>query len=346
MIKVLLVDDSNFMRMVISNMLGEDAGIHLVGSAENGHDAYEKTKLLKPDVILLDLIMKDFDGLYAVKKIMAECPTSIIILSGVGNSDMGPVFEALEAGACDFLNKPDGTKEGGIRGISNQLILKIYEVAKVDKNKLLRKNTVANINQHTFDTYLPYEIFAIGSSTGGPGALEEVLKHIPSNFPLPIVIAQHMPANFVHSFAARLTATIPLKVKVMEKGDVLQAGQIYIAPGDHNVYLSKENLLSKRAVVEYTTEQFVEFNEPSVDCLMLSVAKLYGNKAIAAILTGMGRDGAVGMEALFKSGAYTIAQDERTSVVFGMPKAAIDKGAIKQVLPITQIAGFVVSALS
>ena len=343
MVKVLLVDDSNVMRLIIGNMLSDFDEIQIVGTAENGEDAYIKAKSLRPDVILLDLIMKDYDGLYAVKKIMPENPTPIIILSGVGNSDMGPVFEALEAGAYDFINKPDHNTQGGIRTIGQQLFDKVKAAAKADKSKLKLAKSGTNTNSHTFDSALPYDIFAIGSSTGGPGALEEVLRHIPANFPVPIVIAQHMPANFVHSFAARLSVFLAIKVKVMEKGDVIAPGLIYLAPGDHNVVLVKEG---RRVVVDYTEQQFPEFNEPSVDALMLSVASVYGKRAIAAILTGMGKDGAVGFESLFTSGAFTIAQDEKSCVVFGMPKAAIERGAIKQVLPIQQIAGFVVSGLS
>ncbi|MEY3451030.1 MAG: hypothetical protein RL711_855 [Bacteroidota bacterium] len=343
MVKVLLVDDSNVMRLIISNMLSEFSSIEIIGTAENGEEAYLKAKALKPDVILLDLIMKDFDGLYAVKKIMPELPIPIIILSGVGNSDMGPVFEALEAGAYDFMNKPDHNTPGGIRSIAVQLSNKILEASKTDKNKLKQVGSGTNTASHTFDEAIPYDIFAIGSSTGGPGALEELLRHIPANFPVPIVIAQHMPASFVHSFAARLSQFLAIKVKVMEKGDVIAPGLIYIAPGDHNVILAKEG---RHVMVDYTEQQFPEFNEPSVDALMLSVAKVYGRRAIASILTGMGKDGMVGFEALFNAGAFTIAQDEKSCVVFGMPKAAIERGAIKQVLPIQQIAGFVVSGMS
>jgi two-component system chemotaxis response regulator CheB len=343
MVKVLLVDDSNVMRLIIGNMLSEFEGIEIIGTAENGEEAFIKAKSLKPDVILLDLIMKDYDGLYAVKKIMPTNPTPIIILSGVGNSDMGPVFEALEAGAYDFINKPDHNTQGGIRSIGVQLSNKIFEAAKTDKNKLKQTHTATNTNFHTFDTASNYEIFAIGSSTGGPGALEELLRHIPANFPVPIVIAQHMPANFVHSFAARLSVFLEIKVKVMEKGDTIEKGLIYLAPGDHNVILVKEG---RRVVVDYTEQQYPEFNEPSVDALMLSIASVYGKNCIAAILTGMGKDGMIGFEAMKNAGAYTIAQDEKSCVVFGMPKAAIERGAIKQVLPLQQIAGFVVSGMS
>lgn len=343
MVKVLLVDDSNVMRLIIGNMLSEFSDIQIVGTAENGEDAYIKAKSLKPDVILLDLIMKDYDGLYAVKKIMPEYPVPIIILSGVGNSDMGPVFEALEFGAYDFINKPDHNTQGGIRSIGEQLYNKVIAAAKADRSKLKQTSTGANTNSHTFDTSIPYDIFAIGSSTGGPGALEEVLRHIPANFPVPIVIAQHMPANFVHSFAARLSTFLAIKVKVMEKGDVIAPGLIYLAPGDHNVVLVKAG---RSVVVDYTDQQYPEFNDPSVDALMISVSAVYGRSAIAAILTGMGKDGMIGFEHLFKAGAYTIAQDEKSCVVFGMPKAAIERGAIKQVLPIQQIAGFVVSSMS
>jgi two-component system, chemotaxis family, protein-glutamate methylesterase/glutaminase len=342
MIKVLIVDDSGFMRLLITDILSADSNMQIVGAAENGKEAFEKTQELKPDVVLLDLTMKEYDGLYAVKHIMETCPTPIIILSGMGNTNLDPVFEAINAGAYDFLNKPQNAS-GKLRDIGSQLITKIKEAAKADRTKLAKKDGRSNSELHTFDAHLSYDIVVIGSSTGGTGALEDLLKRLPSNFPLPVVIAQHMPPSFVLSFAKRLDETLPLHITVANKGDEVKKGVVYLMPGDCNTII-KDNVRSIR--FDTTEETFPEFNFPSVDALMLSVANTYKERVIAVILTGMGKDGAIGMKALFDKNAFTIAQDEKTCVVYGMPKAAIERGAIKQVLPLHEIPNFVVSCLS
>lgn len=345
MINLLLVDDSSFMRLVIADMLGSYPEMNVMATAENGKEALEKTKLLKPDVVLLDLVMKEYDGLYAVKQIMQSCPTPIIILSSLGNTNINAVFDAVEAGACDFLNKPNSEVSARIRNVEHQLIAKIRQAATVDCTRLSQRKTAINTNPHTFDSLLSYDILVIGASTGGTGAIEEILKKLPSNFPIPIVIAQHMPADFVQSFARRLNDMLPLTVKVGQAGEKLQRGCVYIAAGNDNTRIHRHEGV-ETARIELTDKKFAEFNHPSVDCLMDSVAEVYGKRAIAVILTGMGKDGAKGMEALSRKKALTIAQDEKTCVVFGMPKAAIEKGAIRHVLSLPEIPGFIVSSLS
>jgi two-component system, chemotaxis family, protein-glutamate methylesterase/glutaminase len=349
MINLLLVDDSGFMRLILADMLEADAQIKVVATAENGKEAFDKVQSCQPDVVLLDLVMKDYDGLYAVREIMAHCPTPIVILSSLGNTHFNSVFEALEAGAYDFLNKPNSEHSARIRDLQPQLAAKIKQAAAVDRNRLVHRKATVNHHPHTFDSQLSFDILVIGASTGGTGAIEEILNKLPGNFPIPVVIAQHMPAGFIPLFARRLDQMLPLNVKVAEPGERLNRGTVYIAPGEYNTLIKAEGPARSGAIngrIARTEQHFAEFNHPSVDCLMESIAEVYGSRALAVILTGMGKDGARSMELLHRQKALTLAQDESTSVVFGMPRAAIERNAVRHVLPIQEIPGFIVSCLS
>lgn len=344
-IKVLIADDSSFMRLVLSDMINSDQELSIVSTAENGKEAFEMTVKFKPDVLLLDLLMPDYDGLYAVKCIMKECPTPIIILSGSASQDSALVFEALEAGAYDFLGKPKGTFGSKIRDIEATVISKIKNAASINTSGLSKKNTTANTHSHTFEKNLLYDIVVIGSSTGGTAAIDEILKKLPINFPIPVVIAQHMPREFIDSFAKRLNEMLPLVVKVAEDGETLKGGTVYLTPGHLNTAIVRNKPTSK-ATIKFTDEKFAEYNYPSVNCLFSSAAEVYKGKSLAIILSGMGRDGTEGMKDLFGQDAFTIAQDEKSSVVFGMPKSVIEKGLVKQVLSMYEMGGYIVSCLS
>ncbi|MDJ1497070.1 chemotaxis-specific protein-glutamate methyltransferase CheB [Cytophagaceae bacterium DM2B3-1] len=344
-IQVLIADDSSFMRLVLSDIVGSDKDLNVIATAGNGLEAYEKTRQLKPDVILMDLIMPEYDGLYAVSQIMRDCPTPIVVLSGAGYSNDLTVFDAINAGAFDFIHKPDSTRNAKIRDLEHELTARLKSAVTVNKQGLGKKSSRENGHAHTFYSRLEYEVLAIGSSTGGTGAIEDILKKLPGNFPIPVVIAQHMPKDFVHSFSNRLNDMLPLKVKVAEEREYIQPGVVYLMPGNTNTYL-KRDILRNTVFVQFTDKKFPEFNDPSVDCLFQSIADVYKEKALAVILSGMGRDGTRGMERLFYENAHTIAQDEKTSVIFGMPKSAIEKGVITKVLPIYDMAGYIVSCLS
>ncbi len=344
LIRVLVVDDSSFMRLIISDILQQDSQIIVVETAKDGQEAYQKTLALKPDVVVLDIVMQDYDGLYAIKKIMQEIPTPIIILSAEGNVHPEVVVEALNAGAVSFVNKPRGILQSKIREIEHLLIEKVKIAAQIPSNKLTRYPKGTNNYPHIFDNQSIYEIVVIGASTGGTGAVEHILLNLPSNFPLPILIAQHIPEKFVHSFAQRLDKLVALHVSVANENEYLKEGHVYIAPCYTNTEI-KKHLPAHKLSLTFTTQQFPQHNNPSIDCLMLSVAKVCQNKAIGILLTGMGRDGAKGLAAMHQAGAFTIAQDEKTSIVFGMPKAAIEEGGVNQVLPLNEIAQFVVGCL-
>lgn len=340
--KVLLVDDSGFMRLVVSDMINSSSDLMVLDTAENGLEAVQKTKLLHPDVVLLDMTMKDFDGLYAVRHIMKDSPTPIVILSSLGNTQPDLVFEALDCGAYDFVNKPTGALGSKIRDLEQHLFGKLRNAARVDIKNLKQRPSNKNNLQHTFDTSL-YDILSIGSSTGGTGALEHILTHMPENLPIPVVIAQHMPQEFIHSFADRLDGLLPFKVCVAIKGDSPKPNTVYLMPCDVNMGVTKKR---DNVVFHVYDEDFKEYNHPSVDCLMHSVAKTFGARSIGVLLTGMGSDGAIGIKDIFDNKGYTIAQDEASCVVFGMPKAAIETGGIRNVLSLKQMPSFLVSMLS
>lgn len=342
-IKVLLADDSGFMRLLVTDILKSDSEIEVVATASNGKDALEKTRQFNPDVVVMDINMGQYDGLYGIERIMDTQPTPILILSAVGNSDFPVIERGLKLGAVDYLNKPahNNTK---VKDVSEELIQKIKMVAQANIGARLAVNEIKNnTNSHTFSE-LNYDVVVIGASTGGPGALESIIRKLPDNMAVPIVIAQHMPVNFVPSFASRLNDLSPLDISMARKGDLLKPGKILIAPASRNMMLVRNE--DGQVQIDFTSKTFKEFNYPSVDCLMSSVAEVYGNRAIGVILTGMGRDGAQGMKAIKEKYGYTIAQSKETCVVFGMPKEAIENGSIQSVVPVSEIAGFIVSCLS
>ncbi|MGZ3900433.1 MAG: chemotaxis-specific protein-glutamate methyltransferase CheB [Bacteroidia bacterium] len=341
-VKVLVADDSVFMRMLIKDILEEDKEINVIAQAKDSKEALEMCKLYKPDVILLDMTMGEYDGIYGVKKIMEHCPTPIIILSALGNTDMETVMEALSLGAVDYLNKP-ANNNSNIREVGAPLIQKVKEAASIHIKLETKQPAIVNVNPHSFVEKLNYDIIVIGASTGGPTAVEKVITNLPGNLTIPVLVAQHMPSNFVPSFANRLDSLTPLSVSMARKDDVVAKGKILIAPGSRNIVLRREN---DKVVIDYTSRRYKDFNFPSVTGLMLSVAEVYGNRSIGVILTGMGKDGVEGMKAIREAGGYTIAQNEATCVVYGMPRAAAEDGSVMQMVPLNEIGGFLVSCLS
>lgn len=341
-IKVLLIEDSGLMRLIISDILRKDKAIEIVDTAENGKDGVEKTLKHNPDVVVTDLIMPHYDGVYAVKHIMKQKPTPIVVLSSLGKADP-IVFDALKEGAVDFVDKPKEKVISNIREVNHVLIEAVKAAQKANVMPLPRPDK-AITHVHTFNAQLNYDIIAIGASTGGPGAVEKVIDKLPANLSIPVVIAQHMPERFLESFAKRLDLLTPLKVKLAEKGELLSGGTVYIVPGHSNTKVGRD-AFSGKITFSSTKREFREFNFPSVDCLFLSVAATYASKAIGVILTGMGKDGTEGIKAIYEAGGYTIAQDEASSVVYGMPKSAIDSGVIKKSVPIYDISSFIIGCL-
>ncbi len=339
-ISVLVVEDSALMRILLSDIINADESIELVGTAKNGLEGVAKAQKLRPDVIISDMIMPDYDGLYLVKKIMKENPTPVILLSALEKSNE-LIFDALEQGAFDFLDKPKEDITQSIKA-KNYPLTDLIKVAAQSNIKNLKVKE--NKNKHAFHGNLNYELIVIGASTGGPSAIENLILQLPNNLILPVIIAQHMPETFIQSFAKRLNLLTELQVKVAESGEELQPGFIYLAPGTANMELRK-NPHSDGVITHFSKKQFIEFNYPSIDCVLESAAKIYGSKMIGVILTGMGKDGSQGLKKVKEKGGITIAQDENTSVVYGMPKNAFDTGATDRLVPIDQMGGYLVSCL-
>lgn len=343
-IRVLVADDSALMRILINDIIKTDPDIHVVGQANNGKTAYLLTQKLKPDVVLMDVNMGEYDGIYGVMEIMEHCPTPIIILSSIGNVDMNPILQGLELGAIDYLNKPAKNRVN-MDEVKQELIQKIKVASTIELEEVLEKQKPVEVNiyEHSFDRVASYDCIVMGASTGGPRALERILTQLPKNLTIPVVIAQHMPASFIPAFANRLNQLTPLEVGLAEQGKALVAGHVYLAPGGFNLTVEYKN---ENYVFASTEQHFLAYNNPSIDALMLSVAKVYKERAIGVVLTGMGKDGAIGLKAMKAAGSYTIAQSEASCIVYGMPKAAFESQATKQVVHLDEIAAFLVSCLA
>jgi len=342
-IRTILIDDSAFMRKVISDIIHSDSTIELVGVAANGQQGSQMALELKPDVVITDMVMPDFDGMYVVSSVMEKRPMPIILLSSLEKTD-SRIFDALKHGAFEFIDKPTDLDSGRIRDY--KLLDLIKEASRTDIT-LLRAKQLArkNVNQHTFgDSPLNYAIIAIGASTGGPGAIELIINNMPRNLQIPVVIVQHMPHRFLQTFSQRLNEQSPLPVRLAKGGEPVKGGVIHIAPGEANLRI-EHSVQTGSPVFAFTDQRYAEFNNPSVDCLFESVADVYGQKSIGVILTGMGKDGTKGLARIKSRGGFTIAQDENTSIVYGMPKAAFEAGAVRQIVQLNQIPGYIISCL-
>lgn len=342
-IKTLIIDDSGLMRIMLSDALRDDPEIVIIGTATNGKDGVEKTISLNPDVVVTDMVMPDYDGLYVVKEIMNKNPKPILLLSSLNRTNTD-VFEALNAGALDFVDKPVENGNNSFQRTVSNLLSKIKSVARSDADLVQTINPAKNEHLHTFNGEFLYDLVVMGSSTGGPATLEHIIGKIPENFPIPIIIAQHMPDRFIESFCSRLNKHFKMSIEIARDSARIEPGVIYLAPGTHNLKVEKSK--SGAYYFSYTEEEFREFNNPSIDCLFHSVAKSCGSRAIATILTGMGKDGVDGMVAIRGSGGLTIAQDAESCIVNGMPGAARQAKAVDYSVKLNDISGFIVSCLS
>lgn len=342
-INTVLIEDSGLMRIMLTDIIRNQPDLNLLSTAKNGAEGVEKVKKFRPDVVITDMVMPDMGGLDVVKAIMNELPTPILILSALEKSNPA-VFDALDAGAFDFIDKPQFKTSLHHQELGNTLTAMAKE-ALLSKEKLSSSAaTKENFNQHTFDSSLNYDIIGIGSSTGGPKALESIIKMLPCNLPVPVVIAQHMSNNFITSFSQRLNQLTPLEIKIPHSGETLERGKVYIAPGDKNMRVIRK-LNTNEAIARFTNKTYEAFNFPSVDCLFESLAETYQSRSLGVVLTGMGKDGTIGLEAIKKHGGYAIAQDEKSSLVFGMPKSAIDAGLVDKVVSLNEIPWFLVNCL-
>ena len=343
-ITVLIVDDSAFMRKSLSLMLESDSDIEVLATARNGQEGYELAKKLKPHIITLDIEMPVMDGLTALKKIMAECPTSVLMVSSLTTEGADATIKALELGAVDFIPKEMSYVSVNIANIKEDLIHKVKEITrqKILKERLSRiRATGAQAPARRLTKIvndLPkigYRSIAMGISTGGPFTLQKILPLLSEKINVPVFIVQHMPPKFTKSLAERLNGLSKLEVKEAEDLEIVRPGVVYIAPGGLHMKLNTSGNSQHSIVI--SREPGDTLHRPSVDVMMNSVIDAYGKYTLGVIMTGMGKDGYEGIKTLKSLGGYSIAQDEESCVVYGMPKAIVDAGLADAVLPAEKI---------
>lgn len=325
-IKVLVVDDSLVFREVLAKGISTDPMIEVVGKAVDPFDARDKIMELEPDVMTCDINMPKMDGIEFIKRLLPQYPIPVIMVSGVNAA----VFDAMEAGAVEFVVKPDVNSPKGVQYFIYDLIDKIKIASK---SKIIPHGDDITRDIKAYEAMDENKIVAIGASTGGTEAITKILTSLPKNMP-GIVIVQHIPAGFSNMFANRLNGQTHFEVKEAENGDYVQPGRVIIAPGDKHIRIKN---IAGRYKVEVFQGERVSGHCPSVDVLFASVAKECKDQAIGVILTGMGYDGAKGMLAMKRNGAKTIGQDEKSCVVYGMPKVAFDVGAVQVQADIDEI---------
>jgi len=375
-IKVIIVDDSNFMRRAISNLISRDPGIKVIATARDGYEAVELVRNLEPDVVTLDIEMDGMSGIETLEKIMQVHPVPVLMVSAYTSEGANVTVEALRLGAVDFIEKPSGVVSVDMHTVSESLVRKVKMAAKaqpkvlgpVSRPRQPRKVIPIEPVQPPRPMEVPSRpplpsippapssvppadprrpvpadlpqprIIAIGSSTGGVQALQHLLGGLPENFELPIVIVQHMPAKFTRSFASDLDRSVPVMVREAEDGTPLRPGVAYVAPGGIHMIVAPLQDRPNQYCIRLTEHPSDLLLKPAADILFATVAEVFGPTAIGVILTGMGSDGTLGLRKMKEAGSYNIAQSRDTCVVFGMPKSAIEAGVIDEVIPLGSIA--------
>ena len=342
MIRVLIVDDSAFMRKALSIMLEGDPEIEVVGTARDGLEAIEKVRELKPDIVTLDVEMPRMDGLTALRRIMREHPVPVIMVSSLTQEGAQATIEALEAGAVDFIPKQHSYVSIEISRIRAELLEKIKTIARTRPLPTRRRSAAPDAEALPAFRFREARAIAIGVSTGGPRALQQVIPTLPADLPVPVLIVQHMPPHFTRSLAERLNSLSPLTVVEAEEGMSLEPGRVFLAPGGRHLVLERRNGHTPliRTPVEPAT-----LHRPSVDVMFQSVCQIFGGKVLAVVMTGMGRDGLEGARLIKQHGGKVITQDEATCVVYGMPRAVAEAGLSDAVLPLEQIGPFLARSL-
>lgn len=357
-VRVLVVDDSPFIRMSLKKVLNQDKDIEVVDTARDGREGILKLQKLKPDVVTLDVEMPVMNGIQALDEIMRWQPTPVIILSAVTTDGAKLTLKAFDLGAVEVVAKPSGQQGDDLVTMAQDIILKVKSVAGIDMSRLKNRDSKIQkalpsavslakpvnpfINQ-TMDQGNKIEIVAIGTSTGGPTALQTVLSQLPKDFPVPVVVAQHMPAGFTQPLAARLNGLCQVGVKEAEDGEELKPGNVYIGPSGKQFQVKryKNGLFADIS----TQAPIATLYKPSVDVMLMSLAAEVGRGVLGVIMTGMGNDGLEGMKRLKALGAFAIAESEKTCIVYGMPRAIVTAGLADRIEHLPDIAKVIIACM-
>jgi len=335
-IKVLVVDDSAFMRKTISNILNGAEDIEVVATARDGFDAVQKVTDYHPDVVTLDVEMPKLDGLQTLGYIMSECATPVVMLSAYTEQGAEMTMKALEYGAVDFICKPSGPISLDLAKVAEELINKVRAASQVDISRLkfIEYEKLQQVEPIPETMRAGRQIVVIGSSTGGPRALYEIVPKLPADFPAAVLIVQHMARGFTKLLAERMNRVSSLSVKEAEDGDKVLAGHVYIAPSNYHMIVVSEE---EKEIIKLHQGPTRNNVRPAADVTMESVGRLYRSNCVAVVLTGMGRDGTQGATVISKNGGKVLAEDKSSCVVFGMPKSVIEAGVVDGVYPITSM---------
>ncbi len=353
--KVLIVDDSAFMRRIIRQMVESEPTFEVIGTARDGQEGLELALELKPDVITMDVEMPRMNGIETIEAIMAKRPTPILVVSSLTTEGAQATLDALDKGAVDFLAKNLVSSALDVMKIRDELVDKLKVVAR-SKGGLLRKTSArkgssavitpplssAAPRRKSFATQ-KMAIVAIGASTGGPRAVQEVLQKLPGDLSTSFIVSVHMPAAFTHAFAERLNSLSALTVKEAADGDKLESGNIYVSPGGRQTRVKRRGVTN--FTIEISDDPFNSLYKPAIDIMMTSVAEAYPGRSLGVILTGMGHDGLDGMTLIRDKGGKTLVQNEATCTVYGMPKAVIEAGIADKIAPLDLIAGEIVNMI-
>ena len=347
MIRVLIIDDSTFVRQALTRMLASDPGIEVVGSASDGNEGHAKACALRPDVITLDVKMPKMDGLEALRRIMTDCPTPVLLLSSHTSRGAEVTLRGLEIGAVDFVDKSRVQGHMNLLGLAEELRAKVRALASVRKVRvaaalLPRPWPESPPARRPGRASHAAQVVVIGTSTGGPPALQAIIPRLPEGFPSAVLVVQHMPIGFTRSLAERLDSRSVLTVHEAEDGEEVLAGSVLIAPAGRHMKVRRRG---KETQVWLDDEPRAALHRPSIDVLMASVARVYGAKALGVVLTGMGSDGVLGLRAIREAGGRALAESEETCVIYGMPKAAVEAGVVDESIPLDRMADAIRAAV-
>lgn len=340
-IRVLIVDDSRFVRQAVARMLNTSEDIEVVGQAADGKQGIEKARELQPDVVTLDVQMPRMGGLETLERLMKEAPVPVLLLSSLTSEGAEVTLRGLELGALDFVDKSTAKGQMNLLSLAEELRAKIRALAGSPRRpRASGPPTEAQVALPKRATRAL--VVAIGSSTGGPTALQAVIPRLPKDFGAAVVVVQHIPVGFTRYLADRLAQRSALPVEEARDRDKVSPGRVLIAPGGVHMTLVQRG---DAVEVRLAEEPRSSLHRPSADVLMASVAEVFGSRSVGVVLTGMGTDGAVGLAAIRKAGGRTMAESEETCVIYGMPKAAIEAGVVDRAVPLPEIADAIVSAV-